>query len=185
MGLVVSFLHLDDLAYIATVVLAVATVALLGAAIWAGVIAKKAGGIAKAQIDEQRRIEMRRRAYDHLEVFGSREFTDTSAEASVVLQRFKEEGNARQSLWEELSTKEKTALQTFLNFYEEIAHEYNAGFLDPTASEPLVFVAVFMWQESKELVEWLRRDNRRFLEQWAALYRDQVSTALYNRRASD
>jgi len=66
MGLVVAFLHLEDLAYIATMVLAVATVALLLAALWAGKIAQD-------QLAEQRRIEMRRRAYDHLEVFGSHE----------------------------------------------------------------------------------------------------------------
>src|SRR5207244_3236530 len=113
MGLIVAFLHLEDLAYIATMVLAVATVALLIAAMWAGKIAQD-------QIAEQRRIEMRRRAYDHLEVFGSREFTAMTSQASAVIRRFRD-GSGRQplSIWEELSAEDKTAVQTFLNFYEE------------------------------------------------------------------
>lgn len=171
MGFLVSFIHLNDLADIATVVLAAATVALLFAAIWAG-------KTAKAQIMEQRRIEMRRRAYDHLEVFGSREFTKTTSEVAIVLNLFKEEDGPRRSIWGNLSGKNKTAVQTFLNFYEEIAAEYNAGFLDPRASEPLVYLAVITWRESKELIEWLRRDDRRVLEEWERLYRDRAAVVL-------
>lgn len=171
MTLLVSFIHLDDLADIATAILAVTTILLLVTAIWAG-------RTAQAQIAEQRRIEMRRRAYDHLGIFNSLEFTETSSKAAAVLRLFKEEKAPHKTIWAKLSDPEKSAILTFLNFYEEIATEYNAGFLDRVASEPLVFVAVVMWQRSKELVEWLRRGERRYLEQWERLYRENASTAL-------
>lgn len=171
MSLPVFVISLDDLANIATAVAAVATVLLLIAAVWAG-------RTAQAQIAEQRRIEMRRRAYDHLGVFNSREFTETSSKAAAVLRLFKEEKTPHRAIWAKLSDEDKTSVQTFLNFYEEIATEYNAGFLDRTASEPLVFVAVMMWQRSKELVEWLRRGDRRYLEQWEKLYRESAPTVL-------
>ncbi len=171
MSLPISFIHLDDLANIATAVAAVAAVLLLIVAVWAG-------KTAQAQIAEQRRIEMRRRAYDHLGIFNSREFAETTSKAATVLRLFKEEKTAHKAIWAKLSEADKTAVQIFLNFYEEIATEYNAGFLDRTASEPLVFVAVVMWQRSKELVEWLRRGEQRYLEQWEALYRENATTAL-------
>src|SRR4051812_46961451 len=171
MHLLVSFVHLDDLANIATAVLAVATVLLLFAAIWAG-------KTAQAQIAEQRRIEMRRRAYDHLGIFNSLDFTETSAKAAAVLRLFKEENTPHKTIWAELPDKDRNSVLTFLNFYEEIATEYNAGFLDQVASEPLVFVTVVMWQRSKELVEWLRRGERRYLEQWEKLYRDNAAAVL-------
>jgi hypothetical protein len=163
MALQILSLTLDDLGDIATAVAAFATVLLLAAAIWAG-------KTAQAQIAEQRRIEMRRRAYDHLGVFNSRDFTETSSKAAAVLRLFKEEKTAHREIWAKLSEADRTSVVTFLNFYEEIATEYNAGFLDRTASEPLVFVAVVMWQRSKELIEWLRRGERRYLEQWERLY---------------
>jgi poly-beta-hydroxyalkanoate depolymerase len=171
MTLPVSFIHLDDLANIATAVAAVVTVLLLIAAVWAG-------KTAQAQIAEQRRIEMRRRAYDHLGVFNSREFTEMTSEAAAVLRLFKEEKAAHKAIWAKLSDADKTAVQTFLNFYEEIATEYNAGFLDREAAEPLVFVAIIMWQQSKELVEWLRRGESRYLEQWEKLYRNKAAAIL-------
>jgi tellurite resistance protein len=167
----VFFLHLDDLANIATMVAAAATVLLLIAAVWAG-------KTAQAQIAEQRRIEMRRRAYDHLGVFNSREFTEMTSEAAAVFRLFKEEKATPETIWAKLSDADKTAVQTFLNFYEEIATEYNAGFLDRTASEPLVFVAVVMWQRSEGLSEWFRRSDPRYLEQWEALYQDNATTVL-------
>jgi hypothetical protein len=171
MFLPVLFIHLDDLGNIAAAVAAVATVLLFVTAIWAG-------RTAQAQIAEQRRIEMRRRAYDHLGVFNSRDFAEMSAEAARVLRLFKEEETAHKAIWAKLSDSERTSVQTFLNFYEEIATEYNAGFLDPKAAQPLVFVAIIMWQRSKELVEWLRRGERRYLEQWEMLYRKNASAVL-------
>ncbi len=171
MDIPVLFIHLDDLGNIATAVAASATVLLLFAAIWAGFIAQ-------AQIAEQRRIEMRRRAYDHLAVFNSRDFTETSSAAAQVLRLFKEEKTAHKAIWARLSESERISVQTFLNFYEEIATEYNAGFLDRTAAEPLVFVAVIMWQRSKELAEWMRRGERRYLEQWEKLYREQAPAVI-------
>jgi lysylphosphatidylglycerol synthetase-like protein (DUF2156 family) len=171
MSLPASFLHLDDLAAIATVILAIATVLLVGVAIWAG-------RTAQAQIAEQRRIEMRRRAYDHLGVFNSLEFTEMSSRAATVLRLFKEEKTAHKAIWAKLPASDQTAIITFLNFFEEIATEYNAGFLDRTASQPLLFVAVVMWQRSKELVEWLRRGERRYLEQWEELYRKNAAAVL-------
>jgi poly-beta-hydroxyalkanoate depolymerase len=171
MSLPIFFIHLDDLGNIAAAVAAGATVLLLIAAIWAG-------KTAQAQIAEQRRIEMRRRAYDHLGIFNSRDFTEMSAEAARVFQLFKEEKTAHKTIWTKLSDSERTSVQTFLNFYEEIASEYNAGFLDRTAAEPLVFVTVIMWQRSRELAEWLRRGDRRYLEQWERLYRDNAPAIL-------
>jgi len=35
-----------------------------------------------------------------------------------------------------------------------------------------------MWQRSKELVEWLRRGDRRYLEQWEELYRNNAAAVL-------
>lgn len=168
MSLPVLFIHLDDVGNIAAAVLAGATVLLLAAAVFAG-------RTAQAQIAEQRKIEMRRRAYDHLGIFNSREFTEMSAEAARVLRLFKEEEKAHKEIWTKLSGSERTSVVTFLNFYEEIASEYNAGFLDPTAAEPLVFVAVVMWQRSRDLAGWLRRGDRRYLEQWERLYLDKAS----------
>lgn len=171
MSLLILALSLDDLGNIATAVAAATTVLLLFAAIWAGFLAR-------AQIAEQRQIERRRRAYDHLGVFNSRDFTDAASETAHILHLFKEEKAPHKVIWAKLSDSEKTSVQTFLNFYEEIANEYNAGFLDRQAAEPLVFLAVVMWQRAKELVEWLRRGERRYLEQWEKLYREQAPAVL-------
>jgi hypothetical protein len=171
MTLPILAIHLDELANLATVVAAAATVALFCAAIWAGYTAK-------AQIAEQRRIERRRRAYDHLGTFNSRDFTAMTYEASRVFRLFKEGKAASEATWKTLSESERLAVQTVLNFYEETANEYNAGFLDRTAAEPLVFVAVIMWQQALELVEWLRRGDRRYLEQWGELYRAKAPAIL-------
>jgi hypothetical protein len=172
MALLIHSITLDDLGNIATAVAALATVLLLAAAVWAG-------KTAQAQITEQRRIEMRRRAYDHLGVFNSRDFTETSSKAAAVLRLFKEEEKtAHGAIWAKLPEADKTSVVTFLNFYEETATEYNAGFLDRTASEPLVFVAVVMWQRSEELIEWLRRGEQRYLEQWERLYLANAAAVL-------
>jgi len=145
------------------VVVAVATVALVVAAIVGGFLTR-------TQIDEQRRIARRRRAYDHLTTFNSRSFAETSIEAERVFLRFKEKGADGNAIWHGVSDSERAAVQTVLNFYEESANEYNAQFLDPKAAEPLVFVTVLMWQEVRDTVTWLRRGNRQFCEQWQKLY---------------
>jgi hypothetical protein len=167
-------IHLDDLGDIATVVAGVGTIALFLAAIWAGRTAERsveeaARGI-RAQIDEQRAIERRRRAYDHLGTFNSREFTKMSAEAWRVFLLFKKTTSPDKA-WKKVSDSDRVAVQTVLNFYEEIANEYNAGFLDQEAAEPLVFVAVLMWQGGRDLIKWQRDGDRRYLDQWDQLYR--------------
>lgn len=156
-------ISLDDLGNLATIVVAVATVALFLAAIWAG-------RTAQAQIAEQRRIERRRRAYDHLTVFNGFKFARRSYECQRIFKLFQEEKEPKQKIWEKLSDSEKVAVQTVMNFYEETAHEYNAGFLDRKAAAPLVFVAVVMWQPARALSDWLRAGDRRFGEQWEKLY---------------
>ncbi len=158
-----AVVHLSDIGNIAAAVVAVATVALFIAAIFAG-------KTAKAQIEEQRKIARRRRAYDHLGVFNSRHFTETSGEAQRIFRQFEDDAVDKKTMWEGVSDSEKAAVQTVLNFYEETANEYNAGFLDHEVAEPLVFVTCFMWEQAREAVEWLRHGERRYLDQWEALY---------------
>jgi hypothetical protein len=164
---------LDDLASVAVIVGAGATVALFFAAVGAGRIAERsiraAANDVQTQIQEQRKIEERRRVYDHLATFNSRHFTETSVEALNVFQLFKRKP-ATEATWKRVSPSEKAAMQTVLNFYEEIANEYNSGFLDAQVSQPLVFVAVVVWRQAEELIDFLRREDPRFLEQWRVLY---------------
>jgi hypothetical protein len=164
---------LEDLANVGLVVAALATVALFVAAVCAGRTARSSIGAAaegvQAQIQEQRKIEERRRAYDHLTILNSREFTEMTAYALFAFQRFKAEG-ASETTWEKVTTAGQVATQTVLNFYEEIANEYNAGFLDRKAAEPLVFVAVGIWREGEELINWFREVDDRYLSEWAKLH---------------
>lgn len=157
--------HLEELANVAVIVAAVATVGLLLVAVWAGL--KAAAGV-RAQIEEQRRIERRRRAYAHLSTFTSYRFTEMSIETFRVFQRF-DDGDPAE-IWKDVSESEEAAIQTVLNSYEEIANEYNAGFLDQQAAEPLVFLATIAWQQGHELIEWLRQGDPRYLDQWETLY---------------
>ena len=165
---------LEDLANVSVVVAGAATVLLFFAAGWAGRTAEKAfreaGRGVELQIEQQRMIDERRRAYDHLAVLNSREFTEMTAEALSAFQRFKAEG-ASEATWEKVTTSEQVASQTVLNFYEEVATEYNAGFLDRQAAKGLVFVAVGIWREGEELIEWIRGTDDRYLSALADLHR--------------
>jgi hypothetical protein len=166
-------LHLHDFADIGAIVAGFATLILVGAAIWAGLTAERsideaAAGV-RSQIAEQGLFERRRRAYDHLGVFNSHDFTAMSAKASGVFLRCKGGADVGDIL-ASLDEAEMVRVQTVLNYYEQVATEYNAGFLDTEAAEPLLFVAVVMWQQARELTEWHRRDDSRYFEQWKALY---------------
>jgi hypothetical protein len=164
---------LEDLADVSLIVAGVATFFLFLAAIWAGRTAEKslkeAGRGVEVQIEHQRTIDERRRAYDHLAILNSREFTEMTAEALSAFQRFTEEG-ASEETWAKVPTAGKVATQTVLNFYEEIATEYNAGFLDRQAARPLVFVAVGIWREGEKLIEWIRETDDRYLSELASLH---------------
>jgi hypothetical protein len=165
---------LEDLADLSVIVAGIATVFLFLAAVWAGRTAEKslreAGRGVESQIEHQRTIDERRRAYDHLTILNSRDFTEMTAEALLAFQRFAKEG-ASEETWAKVPTSGKVATQTVLNFYEEIATEYNAGFLDRQAAKPLVFVAVGIWREGEKLIEWIRATDERYLSELASLHR--------------
>jgi hypothetical protein len=91
-----------------------------------------------------------------------------SIETFRVFQRFAAGDPAE--TWKDVSESEEAAIQTVLNSYEEIANEYNAGFLDQQAAEPLVFLATIAWQQGHELIDWLRQGDPRYLDQWEKLY---------------
>ncbi|MGD0197564.1 MAG: DUF4760 domain-containing protein [Solirubrobacteraceae bacterium] len=174
-----GFLGLAGVADIATVVLASATLLLVAAAVWAGVTAKRSVRIAaegiNAQIGEQRLIERRRRVYDHLGTYYSRSFVEMSADASQVFKAFATDMSAGESHWDGLSRHKRARVQLVLNFYEQVATEYNAGFLDRELSNrTLAYVALEMWDRAEPFIGWVRRQNQQYFEEWAELYKHKA-----------
>jgi hypothetical protein len=153
----------------------VATVGLLIAAYWAGRTAKRqvesaASGI-KEQIDLQRQINRRSRVYELLAPFYDRRFLEMSAEADELFRIFRKDATRGESKWRSMSGPEKARVEAVLNFYEEVASEHNADFLDKDAAAPaLTYVTLTMYERAHGFVEWLRRRNPTYYEQWKYLY---------------
>ncbi len=165
----------------ATAVGAFATIGLLGAAIWAGKTAKASVDIAaeglRKQIDEQRRIERRRRTYELLSTYLSGDFLEKTADAFPVLRVFDEDEPAGETRWNELSDAEKGTVTAVMNFYELVASEYNAGWLErEVADKHLAYATVVMWERARGLTGWFRRSDPRYFEQWKYLYDTERTT---------
>ncbi len=69
-----------------------------------------------------------------------------------------------------MSLDKKWPITAAMNFYELVATEYNAGFLDrQVANKHLAYLTVDTWKHYKGLVDWLGRSDKRFYEQWRYL----------------
>src|SRR5579859_7357285 len=165
-----GFLHLSDVSYIATAILAGATLFLAIAATWAGFSAKH-------QIDEQRAIERRRRVYDHSQKLGNTEFAEMTAAAVEVFSAFRISRQFGILKWKNMPANEQARVQVVLNYWEELAMEYNLDFLDRTLMDrSLAYVAIDMWDIAEPLTAWFRERNPLYLEEWWKLYenRDEI-----------
>jgi hypothetical protein len=166
----------------ATAVGAGATIGLFGAALWAGHTASSAGRTARTsvttaatgirkQIDEQRAIELRRRVYDHLSRFYSGDFTELNADLQKLLRSFESDPSKGQAAWKAMDDHAKARILTVLNFYELVATEYNAEFLDrDVANRHLAYIAVAMWEAARKFIAWLREKDSAYFQDWERLY---------------
>jgi hypothetical protein len=158
-----------------TAIEAIATVGLLVAAVLAGRTAAKSVGVAaegiNQQIEEQRRIEQRRRTYELLGIYMSADFLQRTADVLPMLNVFNDDRALGEQRWKEISEKDKVAVTAVLNFYELVATEYNAGFLErDVADKHLAYATIVMWERTRGIVAWLRASNERYYEQWKYLY---------------
>jgi hypothetical protein len=150
----------------ATAAGAAATVGLFVAAVWAAIY-----GV-KAQIEEQRGIERRRRVYDHQSVLNSRDFAEMSADADPLIQLFRSDADAGKERWEAASDLIKARVIAVFNFYELVATEYNAAFLDRSiANVNLAYVVVAEWEYARPFLSYLGRGDAATYDQWAMLDR--------------
>jgi hypothetical protein len=158
-----------------TAVGALATVGLLLAAIWAGLTAKgsitaAAAGVA-SQIDEHRKLERRRRTYELLSTYLSSDFIERTGITVPVLRQFEQSRQAGVARWEKLNESDWVTVTAVLNFYELVATEYNAGFLDQdVADKHLAYATVMMWRAAQALVKWLQERDPRYYNQWQYLF---------------
>ncbi|HSZ14175.1 MAG TPA: hypothetical protein VK790_09080 [Solirubrobacteraceae bacterium] len=155
----------------ATAIGALATVGLLYAAVRAGKIARDSVEVAakgiKDQIDEQRRVEQRRRTYELLSAYYDSDFIAHAGEGFALLRLFNHDLPAAEAQWKDIGLDEKWPITAAMNFYELVATEYNAGFLDrQVANKHLAYLTVDTWKHYEGLVDWLGRSDKRFYEQW-------------------
>ena len=153
----------------ATLLGALATLALFATAVWAGL--KAAGGV-REQISAQRAIERQRRVFDHQSTLNSREFIELSAEAADVIEMFRTNAAEGEELWKtRMSRLEKMRVLAVLNYYELVATEYNAEVLDrPAADTNLAYAVVVMWRYAKTFLDYLRRDDPAYFDEWKYLW---------------
>jgi hypothetical protein len=161
----------------ATVALVLATIGLLLAAIWAGITAARGVRAAAAgvdeQIEEQRRTELKCRVYDHLSTYSSRDFTESTIGTVPLLKAFESGDADGADHWQGMTDTDRARALTVLNFYELVATEYNAMFLDrDIANRSVAYAAIVIWERAAKLVAWLRKDDKAYFAQWERLYLD-------------
>lgn len=165
----------DTFGDVGALFVALATFGLLLAAIWAGKTAKESVEVAgegiRSQIEEQRRIERRRRTYELLGIYMSADFLQRSTDTVPVLRIFNRDRAAGEAHWKQMTETGKVTVTSVLNFYELVATEYNSGFLDrDVADKHLAYATIVMWEHAKGHLEWRRAGNKRYYEQWKYLY---------------
>lgn len=173
----------------ATAVLAGATMALVFAAIWAGRTAVRQVKVAASGIDqqigEQRQVELRRRAYEHLSTFSSQSFAESWTEARRLFAAFARSTSAGEAAWKEMDDARKARATTLVNFYELIATEYNAEWLDrKVANTSFAYVAVTVWEEAQPFIAWLGRSDPAYFDQWRRFYLEHGSSIIGAERES-
>jgi hypothetical protein len=157
-------LTLDRAAEWGEVVTGVATAGLVIAAIVAGVLAGK-------QIRTQRQIAQRARVYEHLAPFHDLKFLEMTADIGGLIRTFEQDPAKGRAMYNAMSGRERAKVQAVFNFYEEVASEYNAGFLDEEAARrSLVYVTAAMYEGASGLVDWLRGSDPTYLEEWVRLH---------------
>jgi hypothetical protein len=157
-------MSLHDAADWGAIVTGAATLGLLAAAVGAGIVALR-------QLRDQRVIAERRRVYDHLGAFSDVAFLEMSAEADQLFRTFREDTAKGKTAWEKMSASDRARIQGVMNFYEEVASEYNADFLDKQAAElSLIYVAITIYEHAGPMIEWIRESDPAHLEEWKRLY---------------
>jgi hypothetical protein len=170
-----SAISLQDAADWGTIVTGAATLGLFLAAIGAGIIAIR-------QLDAQRVIAERRRVYDHLEAFYDVSFLAMASEAEQLFRIFRDHRSDGIAKWQEMSAWKQARIQAVMNFYEEVASEYNADFLEKQAADlTLVYVAVTIYERAEVMIDWVRQTDPVYFEQWKRLY-DRSSPILARRK---
>jgi hypothetical protein len=107
----------------------------------------------------------------------SGDFLVKAADASPLLRLFNDDVSAGEALWNSMSESERGKVTGVLNFYELVASEYNAGWLDEeVADKHLAYMTVAMWKLARGLAEWLRRADARYYEQWKYLFDTKRTT---------
>jgi hypothetical protein len=167
-------LTLDRASQWGEVVTGVATAGLLLAAALAAWFGSR--GV-KAQIDAQRQIASQARTYEHLRAFYDLGFLEMTADISPLIVAFKQNRPTGEAMYGAMSPEAKAKVQAVFNFYEEVAGEYNARFLDEETAEPLIYVTAAMYEDASELVEWFRDQDPTYLEQWVRLHKNLKGSA--------
>ncbi len=109
--------------------------------------------------------------YEHLSRFYSRDFTELSTDLQTFLRSFASDPSKGRAEWEAMDPHAMARMLTVLNFYELIATEYNARFLDrDVANRHLAYIAVAMWEAAREFIGWLRKADPSYFQDWAHLY---------------
>lgn len=171
----------------ATVGLALATIGLLVAAVWAG---KKAADGVRAQITEQRTIDERHiatqqaierhhRVLDHQAILSSREFVEMSAPGIELFRKFQEDAGAAVSEWKAMTVLQQMTILAVLNYYELVAGEYNSDTLDrQTADVNLAYAAIVMWEYAAPFIDYLRSTDPAYYAEWKHMYDHYGATIL-------
>jgi hypothetical protein len=168
----VSLAYASTLADVGAVVAAVATLGLLGAAIWAGVSASGSLGEVREQsrvqhdqlgelqkqLRLQRQSAQRDRVYELLSQLFKGDFIRMSLVAEALFQENPPDAGGWRACWEARTREERSMITTVMNFYEVVASEYNSpDQLDrQVANRSLIPVADGMWRSAAGLVEWMR-----------------------------
>jgi len=152
----------------ATIAGDVATVALVGTAVWAG---RKATGEVRKQLETQRQLHRKQRVFELQNALNSREFIEMTATAAEFLDSFKVDEDAGRERWECGGALEKMTVAGVLNFYELIATEYNAGAIDRHAADLyLAYAAISYWRYAEPFVTYLRSRDSAYFAEWKYFY---------------
>lgn len=70
-----------------------------------------------------------------------------------------------------MDDREKARVLTVLNFYELVAAEYIAEFLDrEVANRHLAYIAVATWEGARNFIEWRREEDPAYFQDLKHLY---------------